>query len=156
MKNNKTLLFTALLMKGLTLALFFVFNINGNAQTTLNVWLNNGGVENYAFTDNLSMKASSDTELTLTSGTVEVIYTIADIRKLTINSKEAEEIVASINTAEAQTSDNSETAIYDMSGKQITTLRKDAKNVTQVDLKGLPVGIYIVKSKQTQFKIIIK
>mgnify|MGYP002853685955 CR=1 FL=1 len=156
MKNNKTLLFTALLMKGLTLALFFVFNINGNAQTTLNVWLNNGGVENYAFTDNLSMKASSETELTLTSGTVEVIYTIADIRKLTINSKEAEEIVASINTAEAQTSDNSETAIYDMSGKQITTLRKDAKNVTQVDLKGLPVGIYIVKSKQTQFKIIIK
>jgi len=156
MKNNKTLLFTALLMKGLTLALFFVFNINGNAQTTLNVWLNNGGVENYAFTDNLSMKASSDTELTLTSGTVEVIYTIADIRKLTINSKEAEEIVASINTAEAQTSDNSETAIYDMSGKQITTLKKDAKNVTQVDLKGLPVGIYIVKSKQTQFKIIIK
>ena len=102
------------------------------------------------------MKASSDTELTLTSGTVEVIYTIADIRKLTINSKEAEEIVASINTAEAQTSDNSETAIYDMSGKQITTLKKDAKNVTQVDLKGLPVGIYIVKSKQTQFKIIIK
>lgn len=156
MKNNKTLLFTALLMKGLTLALFFVFNINGNAQTTLNVWLNNGGVENYAFTDNLSMKASSETELTLTSGTVEVIYTIADIRKLTVNSKEAEEIVASINTAEAQTSDNSETAIYDMSGKQITTLRKDAKNVTQVDLKGLPVGIYIVKSKQTQFKIIIK
>lgn len=156
MKNNKTLLFTALLMKGLTLALFFVFNINGNAQTTLNVWLNNGGVENYAFTDNLSMKASSDTELTLTSGTVEVIYTIADIRKLTINSKEAEEIVASINTAEAQTSDNSETAIYDMSGKQITTLKKDAKNVTQVDFKGLPVGIYIVKSKQTQFKIIIK
>lgn len=156
MKNNKTLLFTALLMKGLTLALFFVFNINGNAQTTLNVWLNNGGVENYAFTDNLSMKASSETELTLTSGTVEVIYTIADIRKLTINSKEAEEIVASINTAEAQISDNSETAIYDMSGKQITTLRKDAKNVTQVDLKGLPVGIYIVKSKQTQFKIIIK
>jgi hypothetical protein len=156
MKNNKTLLFTALLMKGLTLALFFVFNINGNAQTTLNVWLNNGGVENYAFTDNLSMKASSETELTLTSGTVEVIYTIADIRKLTINSKEAEEIVASINTAEAQTSDNSETAIYDMSGKQITTLKKDAKNVTQVDLKGLPVGIYIVKSKQTQFKIIIK
>lgn len=156
MKNNKTLLFTALLMKGLTLALFFVFNINGNAQTTLNVWLNNGGVENYAFTDNLSMKASSDTELTLTSGTVEVIYTIANIRKLTINSKEAEEIVASINTAEAQTSDNSETAIYDMSGKQITTLKKDAKNVTQVDLKGLPVGIYIVKSKQTQFKIIIK
>ena len=156
MKNNKTLLFTALLMKGLTLALFFVFNINGNAQTTLNVWLNNGGVENYAFTDNLSMKASSDTELTLTSGTVEVIYTIADIRKLTINSKEAEEIVASINTTEAQTSDNSETAIYDMSGKQITTLKKDAKNVTQVDLKGLPVGIYIVKSKQTQFKIIIK
>lgn len=156
MKNNKTLLFTALLMKGLTLALFFVFNINGNAQTTLNVWLNNGGVENYAFTDNLSMKASSDTELTLTSGTVEVIYTIADIRKLTINSKEAEEIVASINTAKAQTSDNSETAIYDMSGKQITTLKKDAKNVTQVDLKGLPVGIYIVKSKQTQFKIIIK
>lgn len=156
MKNNKTLLFTALLMKGLTLALFFVFNINGNAQTTLNVWLNNGGVENYAFTDNLSMKASSDTELTLTSGTVEVIYTIADIRKLTINSKEAEEIVASINTAEAQTSDNSETAIYDMSGKQITTLKKDAKNVTQIDLKGLPVGIYIVKSKQTQFKIIIK
>ena len=143
-------------MKGLTLALFFVFNINGNAQTTLNVWLNNGGVENYAFTDNLSMKASSDTELTLTSGTVEVIYTIADIRKLTINSKEAEEIVASINTTEAQTSDNSETAIYDMSGKQITTLKKDAKNVTQVDLKGLPVGIYIVKSKQTQFKIIIK
>lgn len=156
MKNNKTLLFTALLMKGLTLALFFVFNINGNAQTTLNVWLNNGGVENYAFTDNLSMKASSETELTLTSGTVEVIYTIADIRKLTINSKEAEEIVASINTAKAQTSDNSETAIYDMSGKQITTLKKDAKNVTQVDLKGLPVGIYIVKSKQTQFKIIIK
>ncbi len=156
MKNNKTLLFTALLMKGFTLALFFVFNINGNAQTTLNVWLNNGGVENYAFTDNLSMKASSDTELTLTSGTVEVIYTIADIRKLTINSKEAEEIVASINTTEAQTSDNSETAIYDMSGKQITTLKKDAKNVTQVDLKGLPVGIYIVKSKQTQFKIIIK
>ena len=156
MKNNKTLLFTALLMKGFTLALFFVFNINGNAQTTLNVWLNNGGVENYAFTDNLSMKASSDTELTLTSGTVEVIYTIADIRKLTINSKEAEEIVASINTTEAQTSDNSETAIYDMSGKQITTLKKDAKNVTQIDLKGLPVGIYIVKSKQTQFKIIIK
>ena len=156
MKNNKTLLFTALLMKGLTLALFFVFNINGNAQTTLNVWLNNGGVENYAFTDNLSMKASSDTELTLTSGTVEVIYTIADIRKLTINSKEAEEIAASINTTDAQTENNSEATIYDMSGKQVTTLKKDAKNVTQVDLKGLPAGIYIVKSKQTQFKIIIK
>ena len=143
-------------MKGLTLALFFVFNINGNAQTTLNVWLNNGGVENYAFTDNLSMKASSDTELTLTSGTVEVIYTIADIRKLTINSKEAEEIAASINTTDAQTENNSEATIYDMSGKQVTTLKKDAKNVTQVDLKGLPAGIYIVKSKQTQFKIIIK
>lgn len=156
MKSNKNLLFTALLMKGLTLALFFVFNINGNAQTTLNVWLNNGGVENYAFTDNLSMKASSDTELTLTSGKVEVIYTIADIRKLTINSKEAEEIAASIKTADAQTTDDSEVAIYDMSGKQVTTLHKNAKNVTQVDLKGLPAGIYIVKSKLTQFKIIVK
>ena len=102
------------------------------------------------------MKASSDTELTLTSGKVEVIYTIADIRKLTINSKEAEEIAASINTADAQTTDDSEVAIYDMLGKQVTTLHKNAKNVTQVDLKGLPAGIYIVKSKLTQFKIIVK
>lgn len=156
MKNNKNLLFTALLMKGLTLVLFFVFNINGNAQTTLNVWLINGGVENYSFSDNLSMKASSDTELTLTSGNIEVIYTIADIRKLTINSKEAEEIAASINTTDTQIDENSEVAIYDMSGKLVTTLQKNAQNITQVDLKGLSAGIYIVKSKQTQFKIVIK
>lgn len=156
MKNNKNLLFTALLMKGLTLVLFFVFNINGNAQTTLNVWLINGGVENYSFSDNLSMKASSDTELTLTSGNIEVIYTIADIRKLTINSKEAEEIAASINTTDTQIDENSEVTIYDMSGKLVTTLQKNAQNITQVDLKGLSAGIYIVKSKQTQFKIVIK
>lgn len=156
MKNNKILLFTAFLMKGLSLALFLVFNINGNAQTTLNVWLNNGGVENYVFSDNLSMKASSDTELTLTSDKVEVIYTTAKIHKLTINNKEAEEIAANINTTDAQTGDNSEVIIYDTSGKPVTTLQKNAKNITQIDLKGLPTGIYIVRSKQTQFKIVVK
>lgn len=156
MKNNKILLFTAFLMKGLSLALFLVFNINGNAQTTLNVWLNNGGVENYVFSDNLSMKASSDTELTLTSDKVEVIYTTAKIHKLTINNKEAEEIAANINTTDAQAGDNSEVIIYDTSGKLVTTLQKNAKNITQIDLKGLPTGIYIVRSKQTQFKIVVK
>ncbi len=156
MKNKKELLLTALFTKGLALALFFLFNLNSNAQTTLNVWLTNGGVENYSFTENLSLKTSSDTELTLISGNVEVIYTIANIRKLTINNKEAEDIAASIQTREAQTAEESQVAIYDTSGTLVTTLQKNPKNVTQVDLKGLPAGIYIVKSKQTQFKIVIK
>ena len=156
MKNNRQILLTEVIAKALTLALFFLFNLNSNAQTTLNVWLTSGGVENYTFAESLSLKASSDTELTLTSGNIEVVYTVTDIRKLTINNKEAEEIAASIKTTEAATATDSSVGVYDMSGKLVTTLRKDAKNVTQVDLKGMPAGIYIVKSAHTQFKIIVK
>ena len=155
MKNNRLMLLTAVIAKALTVALFFIFNLNTNAQTTLNVWLTSGGVENYTFAESLSLKASSDTELTLTSGNIEVIYTVTDSRKLTINNKEAEEIAASIRTTDAAATDSS-VVIYGMSGKPVTTLQKDAKNVTQVDLKGMPAGIYIVKSAHTQFKIIVK
>ena len=155
MKNNRQMLLTAVIAKALTVALFFIFNLNTNAQTTLNVWLTSGGVENYSFTENLSLKASSDTELTLTSGDLEVVYTVTDIRKLTINNKEAEEIAASIKTNDAAAID-SNVSIYDTSGTLVTTLQKNAKNVTQVDLKGMPAGIYIVKSAHTQFKIIVK
>ena len=156
MKNNKFLwLISALCGKILTLALLFLYNSQAEASTTLNVWLTSGGVENYTFEESLTLTASSATELTLTSADIEVVYSVENIRKLTIDNAEAERIAASISTTSVN--DASDKAqVYNMSGVLVTTLAKDAKNATKVDLQGLPAGIYIIKSNNTQFKVRVK
>ncbi len=149
-----TLISIALFCKLLTLILVWAFSSPINAQTTLNVWLTSGGVENYSFSETLFLQASSETELTLTSGTLEVIYPIANIRKLTINDAEAERIAASVSAPSAQ--EGGQTAVYDMSGKEVLRLQRNVKNATDVNLSELPSGIYIVRSVNTQFKVLVK
>ena len=160
MKNNKFLwLLSVVCGKVLTFAIFLIYNSlftsNVQAQTTLNVWLTSGMVENYTFNESLTLAASSETELTLVSKDLEVVYPVSNIRKITINNKEAEEIAASINTL-SDTTDNNIVSVYNMSGTLVLTLEKDSKNTTQIDLKGLPTGVYIVKSKNSQFKVLVK
>ena len=161
MKTNKYVwLLTAVFGKVLTIAILFIYNSfccsNAQAQTTLNVWLTSGGVENYTFSESLTLAASSMTELTLTSKDIEVVYPVADIRKLTINDKEAERVAASVESTPQSNSEDTTVSVYNMSGTLVLTLEKDAKNTTQMDLKGLPAGIYIVKSKNSQFKVLVK
>ncbi len=156
MKNNSRLLvISAICGKLLTIALLFLFNHSADAQTTLNVWLTSGGVENYEFTESLTLKSTSETEMTLTCGTIEVVYPIENIRKLTINDEEAAEIIATtINSGD--TASIGEASVYNASGAFVTKLQTNATGATQVNLKGLPSGIYIVKSKNTQFKVLVK
>ena len=131
MKNKSRLfIISAICGKLLTVALLFLFNYSAEAQTTLNVWLTSGGVENYEFTESLTLKSTSETELTLTSGNIEVVYPFENIRKLTI--------------------------VYNAAGVFITKLQTNATGAAQVNLQGLPSGVYIVKSKNTQFKILVK
>lgn len=156
MKNKSRLfLISAICGKILTVVLFFLVNYSAKAQTTLNVWLTSGGVENYEFTESLTLKSTSENELTLTSGTIEVVYPIGDIRKLTINDEEAAEIVATKVNGQ-QSAVNGEVSVYNASGAFITKLQINATGAAQVNLQGLPSGIYIVKSKNTQFKILVK
>lgn len=154
--RNKSRLFiiSALCGKLLTVALLFLFNYSAEAQTTLNVWLTSGGVENYEFTESLTLKSTSETELTLTSGNIEVVYPFENIRKLTINDEEAEEIAASIKAQNPMV--NEEASVYNAAGVFITKLQTNATGAAQVNLQGLASGIYIVKSKNTQFKILVK
>ena len=155
MKNKSRLfIISAICGKLLTVAFLFLVNHTADAQTTLNVWLTSGGVENYEFTESLTLKSTSETELTLTSGTVEVVYPVANIRKLTINDEEAEEIAAKIKTAGSAPA--GEYTVYNASGVFITRLQTNAAGTAQVNLQGLPSGIYIVKSKNTQFKVRVK
>ncbi|MBP5376692.1 MAG: T9SS type A sorting domain-containing protein [Bacteroidaceae bacterium] len=154
--RNKSRLFiiSALCGKLLTVALLFLFNYSAEAQTTLNVWLTSGGVENYEFTESLTLKSTSETELTLTSGNIEVVYPFENIRKLTINDEEAEEIAANIKAQNPMV--NEEASVYNAAGVFITKLQTNATGAAQVNLQGLPSGVYIVKSKNTQFKILVK
>lgn len=154
--RNKSRLFiiSALCGKLLTVALLFLFNYSAEAQTTLNVWLTSGGVENYEFTESLTLKSTSETELTLTSGNIEVVYPFENIRKLTINDEEAEEIAANIKTQNPMVIE--EASVYNAAGVFITKLQTNATGAAQVNLQGLPSGVYIVKSKNTQFKILVK
>lgn len=154
--RNKSRLFiiSAICGKLLTVALLFLFNYSAEAQTTLNVWLTSGGVENYEFTESLTLKSTSETELTLTSGNIEVVYPFENIRKLTINDEEAEEIAASIKAQNPMV--NEEASVYNAAGVFITKLQTNATGAAQVNLQGLPSGVYIVKSKNTQFKILVK
>lgn len=154
--RNKSRLFiiSALCGKLLTVALLFLFNYSAEAQTTLNVWLTSGGVENYEFTESLALKSTSETELTLTSGNIEVVYPFENIRKLTINDEEAEEIAANIKAQNPMV--NEEASVYNAAGVFITKLQTNATGAAQVNLQGLPSGVYIVKSKNTQFKILVK
>lgn len=155
MKNKSRLfIISALCGKLLTVALLFLFNYSAEAQTTLNVWLTSGGVENYEFTESLTLKSTSETELTLTSGNIEVVYPFENIRKLTINDEEAEEIAANIKTQNPMV--NEEASVYNAAGVFITKLQTNATGAAQVNLQGLPSGVYIVKSKNTQFKILVK
>ncbi len=154
--RNKSRLFiiSAICGKLLTVALLFLFNYSAEAQTTLNVWLTSGGVENYEFTESLTLKSTSETELTLTSGNIEVVYPFENIRKLTINDEEAEEIAANIKAQNPMV--NEEASVYNAAGVFITKLQTNATGAAQVNLQGLPSGVYIVKSKNTQFKILVK
>lgn len=154
--RNKSRLFiiSALCGKLLTVALLFLFNYSAEAQTTLNVWLTSGGVENYEFTESLTLKSTSEIELTLTSGNIEVVYPFENIRKLTINDEEAEEIAANIKAQNPMV--NEEASVYNAAGVFITKLQTNATGAAQVNLQGLPSGVYIVKSKNTQFKILVK
>lgn len=153
MKNkNHLFIISAVCGKLLTVAMLFLFNHNADAQTTLNVWLTSGGVENYEFTESLTLKSTSETELTLTSGSIEVVYPIENISKLTINSEEA--IALNIQTEDATSV--GEASVYNAAGVFITKLQTNATGAAQVNLQGLPSGVYIVKSKNTQFKILVK
>ena len=155
MKNKSRLfIISAICGKLLTVALLFLFNYSAEAQTTLNVWLTSGGVENYEFTESLTLKSTSETELTLTSGNIEVVYPFENIRKLTINDEEAEEIAANIKAQNPMVSE--EASVYNAAGVFITKLQTNATGAAQVNLQGLPSGVYIVKSKNTQFKILVK
>ncbi len=155
MKNKSRLfIISAICGKLLTIALLFLFNYSAEAQTTLNVWLTSGGVENYEFTESLTLKSTSETELTLTSGNIEVVYPFENIRKLTINDEEAEEIAANIKAQNPMV--NEEASVYNAAGVFITKLQTNATGAAQVNLQGLPSGVYIVKSKNTQFKILVK
>lgn len=155
MKNkSRLLIISAICGKLLTVALLFLFNYSAEAQTTLNVWLTSGGVENYEFTESLTLKSTSETELTLTSGNIEVVYPFENIRKLTINDEEAEEIAANIKAQNPMV--NEEASVYNAAGVFITKLQTNATGAAQVNLQGLPSGVYIVKSKNTQFKILVK
>jgi hypothetical protein len=155
MKNKSRLfIISAICGKLLTVALLFLFNYSAEAQTTLNVWLTSGGVENYEFTESLTLKSTSETELTLTSGNIEVVYPFENIRKLTINDEEAEEIAANIKAQNPMV--NEEASVYNAAGVFITKLQTNATGAAQVNLQGLPSGVYIVKSKNTQFKILVK
>ena len=155
MKNKSRLfIISAICGKLLTVALLFLFNYSAEAQTTLNVWLTSGGVENYEFTESLTLKSTSETELTLTSGNIEVVYPFENIRKLTINDDEAEEIAANIKAQNPMV--NEEASVYNAAGVFITKLQTNATGAAQVNLQGLPSGVYIVKSKNTQFKILVK
>ena len=155
MVNGQWLMALAICGKILTVALFFLYSHMSEAQTTLNVWLTSGGVENYEFTESLTLKSTSETELTLTSGTVEVVYPIENIRKLTINDEEAAEIVATkVNGQSSMVND--EASVFNATGTFVTKLQINANGAAQVNLQGLPSGIYIVKSNNTQFKILVK
>ena len=155
MKNKSRLfIISAICGKLLTVALLFLFNYSAEAQTTLNVWLTSGGVENYEFTESLTLKSTSETELTLTFGNIEVVYPFENIRKLTINDEEAEEIAANIKAQNPMV--NEEASVYNAAGVFITKLQTNATGAAQVNLQGLPSGVYIVKSKNTQFKILVK
>lgn len=155
MKNKSRLfIISAICGKLLTVALLFLFNYSAEAQTTLNVWLTSGGVENYEFTESLTLKSTSETELTLTSGNIEVVYPFENIRKLTINDEEAEEIAANIKAQNPMVIE--EASVYNAAGVFITKLQTNATGAAQVNLQGLPSGVYIVKSKNTQFKILVK
>ena len=155
MKNKSRLfIISAICGKLLTVALLFLFNYSAEAQTTLNVWLTSGGVKNYEFTESLTLKSTSETELTLTSGNIEVVYPFENIRKLTINDEEAEEIAANIKAQNPMV--NEEASVYNAAGVFITKLQTNATGAAQVNLQGLPSGVYIVKSKNTQFKILVK
>ena len=155
MKNKSRLfIISAICGKLLTVALLFLFNYSAEAQTTLNVWLTSGGVENYEFAESLTLKSTSETELTLTSGNIEVVYPFENIRKLTINDEEAEEIAANIKAQNPMV--NEEASVYNAAGVFITKLQTNATGAAQVNLQGLPSGVYIVKSKNTQFKILVK
>ena len=155
MKNKSRLfIISAICGKLLTVALLYLFNYSAEAQTTLNVWLTSGGVENYEFTESLTLKSTSETELTLTSGNIEVVYPFENIRKLTINDEEAEEIAANIKAQNPMV--NEEASVYNAAGVFITKLQTNATGAAQVNLQGLPSGVYIVKSKNTQFKILVK
>ena len=155
MKNKSRLfIISAICGKLLTVALLFLFIYSAEAQTTLNVWLTSGGVENYEFTESLTLKSTSETELTLTSGNIEVVYPFENIRKLTINDEEAEEIAANIKAQNPMV--NEEASVYNAAGVFITKLQTNATGAAQVNLQGLPSGVYIVKSKNTQFKILVK
>ena len=68
--------------------------------------------------------------------------------------EEAEEIAANIKAQNPMV--NEEASVYNAAGVFITKLQTNATGAAQVNLQGLPSGVYIVKSKNTQFKILVK
>lgn len=118
------------------------------AQNTLNIHQKTGGVASYAFSEKPVITYVGD-NLHIETVAISIDYPVANVQKLTFEDSES-----SIGELQVK-DDSSDILVYNLKGQLVK--RVDCEDgISQLNIQDLPSGIYVVKNRNTTFKIVKK
>lgn len=131
-------------------------------ETTLVLWMNDGGQAVFAFSNRPKVQVGKDS-VVVSSDADSVSYVISNVRKATfgkqtttgIDAIKADNVSIEQQNGRLQMRSlepNSSVSVYSISGKLVGQAVSDGNG--NVSLDGMSRGIYIIKSKNITFKMI--
>ena len=124
----------------------------GHAQNTLNIWQQTGEAVSYAFSEKPRI-TYTDTNLILTTTKVQVEFPLSSVRKFTCDD-DMIMIDDAIGTVRATLKDEGPLSIYTLGGVLVKTVPAETDGRHTYSLDALPVGVYVVKSTTTSYKVV--
>ena len=114
------------------------------AQNTLNVWLTDGGKVSFTFAEK-PVVSHADNILSFSSSAASVEYPVSDVLRFTFEDAETTKVL-SVKSEVA-----GEVSVFDLQG---TLVKRFAGS--SLSLESLPLGVYIIKSNRSTYKVIKK
>lgn len=132
----------------LILLLMAVAVIGAKAQNTLNVYQKDGTLLCFSFADK-PITLFVDDDVVVKTDKQILSFPFSSIDRYTFEDGLAPAGVLSIQSAD---SSSGSISIYDMSGRLLKTINPSSDSSAEIQTSDLPLGTYIIKSKNTTYK----